>query len=159
MSFVLAPTNELILHFVDRKGKHSTSVYWLDPSEVDPLGGAALAISSKAQAVSSAALVSVEIKRVAIESSPGTPGTSAYQRPADKAKFVFSGSDGSPVIIEIGAPIETDFDTGTIDILATDTNVSAFIGEVLTNCRTAENQSIRSYTSGFRRRPSRRKHQ
>lgn len=159
MALALAPTNELILHFVDRKGKHATSSYWIDPGETDPLGGAALLIANAAQAVSSSALVSVEIKRVAIEGSPASPTTGPYQRPADKGKYVFTGSDGSPVIIEIGAPTAGQFGASAIDIDTTVTAVSDFIAAVVTNCKTAENQAIRAYTSGFRRRPSRRKKQ
>lgn len=159
MSLVLDPTNLLILHFVDRNGKHATSQYWIDSGEVDPLSGGAADLAAKAAALSLSALVAIEIKRTAKESAPATPDTGPYQRPADKAKYVFAGADGSPVIIEIGAPTAGQFGASAITIDPTVTAVSDFVTVMKSSAKTAQGAAITGLTSGYRRRPSRRKGQ
>lgn len=160
MSIVLGPTNQLILHWIDRNGKHSTMDFWLDNTEVDPTAGAALALADAAQALSNGLIFSVEIKRYAVQNAPGSPATGPYDRSADKLSFVFTGLDGSPVTYQIGGPLQSAINANRITAKVGDAGiVDAFISAIKTNATTAEGLAITSLARSYRRRPPRRKKQ
>jgi len=105
MAWVLAPSNKLVLHFEDDRGKHSVMDLFVDNSVTDPAGTGPAAISTAAAALSDSALYETEIQIVAEQNTPASYGTSPYDRPSDKAMLPFHAADGSIAHIQIGAPL------------------------------------------------------
>jgi len=159
MALVLGPTNQLILHWIDFNGKHSTTEFWIASSEVDPESGAALALSAACQAVSNSFLFNVEIKIYAVETTPGTPATGPYDRSADKLACVFRGSDGSPVTIQIGGPLQTVIASNRINGKPGAGDFTDFVEAFKNGALTAEGRTIVSLARSYRRRPPNRRQQ
>jgi hypothetical protein len=159
MAWVLAPTNELLLHAVDESGVQATTKYWLANTETDPEAGGAAAISAAVQNMSADAIYLVEILRRAVWDAPVTPTDGPYPRAADQVKLDFVGADGSSTIMSVPAPNETILDSGALFVDPADTALAAFVAYVIANCVSSEGASLIALTRGYRRRPPRRKHQ
>lgn len=158
MAFVLAPTNELLLHFKDASGKHATMRFNILNTQTDPAAGAAAAISNAAQTLSESALYETEILIVGIDPSPGSPTTGPYDRPSDKAAFKVKWSDGSHSTLQIGAPVSSDF-SNAWDVDFTDPGIVNLVAALQANAKSAGGAAYVAVTQGQRRRPSRRKTQ
>lgn len=159
MAWVLEPTNQLLLHFVDYNGIRATSQYFIASGETNPSGGAALAIADGAQGISNDGLVATEILRHASWDAAVTPTDGPYPRPADKVKMTFTASDGSKVIMQIPAPNETILKPDHYKADPSDSALAAFIAYVEANCLSEEGAPITQFSGGYRRRPPRRKKQ
>lgn len=154
MAWVAALTNTLVLKFKDDTGKHASMKFNIDPSEVDPDGGAASAIGDAAAAISDSALYEREILIVAVQNTPPTFGSTPYKRAADKAAYKFSGVDGTKVHLQIGAPLALNFSNGW-DIDPANSTVTAFINAMKTNAKTEGGAAIAAFSGGTRRQPPR----
>jgi hypothetical protein len=159
MAWVTDPANELLLHLADLKGTRATNQYWIAPSQVDPAGGAAIAIANAVQGISNDVVSSVEILRRASQSTAVTPTSGPYPRSADKVKLEFAGADGSVTILEVPAPNEVILDNGTINVDPAQATFSAAITVLLANLKSSEGATLIALKKGYRRRPPRLKKQ
>jgi hypothetical protein len=156
MSFVVAPSNELLLHFRDDRNKHATVKMYIAASETNPAGGHAASISTAAAALSDAALYETEILIIAEQNTAPTFGTSPYDRPSDKAQYEFSTADGSIIHMQIPAPLATQFsDSWAVD--PADSLVTTFVSAMRSNAVNQEGNAILALLPSHRRRPPRRK--
>jgi hypothetical protein len=158
MSWVAAPTNELLLHFKDDNGKHSTMRMNVATSETNPSGGGAATISAAAQAITDSALYETELLIVAIWNAAVTPTTGPYDRPADKVQFKIKADDGSHVTLNVGAPIAAIF-SDAWNVNFGNSLVIALMTALFAHANTAGGASFAAATQGVRRRPPRRKGQ
>jgi hypothetical protein len=159
MAWVNDPTNELLLHGVDLSGVEGTTQYWIADTETDPEGGAAAAISDAVQDLSANAIYLVEILRRATWDASVTPTDGPYPRAADQVILEFSAQDASITKMSVPGPNETILDSGTINVDPADSALAAFVTYVLANCVSSEGAALVALKKGYRRRPSRRKHQ
>jgi hypothetical protein len=156
MAFVVAPSNELLLHFRDDRNKHATVKMYIDAGETNPATGAPSTISAAAAALSDAALYETEVLIIAEQDSPPTFGTSPYDRPSDKAQYEFSTADGSIIHMQIPAPLATQFsDSWSVD--PTDTLVGNLVTAMRANAVNQEGNAVLALLPSHRRRPPRRK--
>lgn len=159
MAWVVDPSNELLLHLVDAKGTRATNQYWIAPTEVNPAGGAALAIANATQGITNDEVASVEILRRASQDAAVTPTDGPYPRSADKVKLELGGADGSVTIIELPAPNEVILDSGKINVNPAEPTFSAALTVLLTNLKSSEGATLIALKKGYRRRPPRLKKQ
>lgn len=156
MAFVVAPSNELLLHFRDDRNKHATVKMYIDAGETNPATGAPSTISAAAAALSDAALYETEVLIIAEQDAPPTFGTSPYDRPSDKAQYEFSTADGSIIHMQIPAPLATQFsDSWSVD--PTDTLVGNLVTAMRANAVNQEGNAVLALLPSHRRRPPRRK--
>lgn len=157
-AFALALSNVLELLFEDDNGKHASMKFFIDNTETDPAAGAAAAISTAAQNISNSALYETNILIVAEDADAGDPTTGPYDRASDKAALTFSSADGTPVILQIGAPDESIF-LDAWEVNPANSDVVALVDAMTTNAVTQEGSAILGLRKGNRRRPPRRKGQ
>lgn len=157
MAWVVEPGVEVIYSMTDASGHRSTMSVYMDSDETDPSAGGPLAVGNALQGISADGLVTIACRIRAAESAPAAATDGPYARGADKAKLVFSGADGSAVIMEVGSPNEVILQSDKINVNKVQAAVAALKTAMVNNAVTAEGQLITGLTYGYRRRPPRRK--
>lgn len=157
MAFVVEPGVQVLLTFSDASGHKSSMSIYMDNTETDPTAGGPAAVASAAQDISADALTAVECRIRAKQTAIIAPTDGPYPRGADKAQYVFGGADGSPVVLQVGAPNEGTLQSDKINIDPTDAAVIALVAALVGNGKTAEGQAITGLVRGFRKRNSHRK--
>jgi len=158
MSFALAPSNRLVLHFADENGKTATMDFYVPNTVTDPTATGPATISSTAQALSDSALYETELMIIAEDPTPGTPDSGPYDRPADKAALRFGTADGSFINLQIGGPYATIF-SNAWDVDPSNALITALTTALVDNGVNQEGAAIVAFDQGHRRRPPRRKGQ
>ncbi len=156
MAWVVAPSNKLVMHFRDDRGKHSVVEMFVAASEVDPSAGAPAAISAAAAPLSDAALYETEVMIVAEQSTVPAFGTSPYDRPSDKAAYEFTCADGSIIHLQIPAPLALQF-SNAWDVNLLQTQVVNLRLAMNANAKSQEGAAVVGVLNAHRRRPPRRK--
>lgn len=159
MAFVLAPTNQMVLKYVDRGGKTSTVSYHVDNTETDPNAGGAGDLATKTDLCIDAAPLSREMKILAVNSAPAVATAGAFDRVMDKAHFEFFDTKGTKVVIQIPAPQSSILATNGFDVDPADPNVAAFLAALQAVAYSAEGFPISKMGKAYRRRPTRLKKQ